>query len=78
MTSRLQQVPPDSEAIVSKGAALTVIIAAASGLQHVLKSSLSPQGTLKMLGDGAGQIKQIASHGGVDRADGHGAGESRT
>jgi len=57
MTSRLQQVSPNSEAIVSKGAALAVNIAAASGLQNVLKSNLGPRGTLKMLVGGAGQIK---------------------
>lgn len=57
MTSRLQQVSPGSEAIVSKGAALAVNIAAASGLQNVLKSNLGPRGTLKMLVGGAGQIK---------------------
>mmetsp|Transcript_3694 Transcript_3694/g.7159 ORF Transcript_3694/g.7159 Transcript_3694/m.7159 type:complete len:552 (-) Transcript_3694:295-1950(-) len=57
MSSRLQQVSPNSEAIVSKGAALAVNIAAASGLQNVLKSNLGPRGTLKMLVGGAGQIK---------------------
>ena len=57
MSSRLQQVSPNAEAIVSKGAALAVNIAASSGLQNVLKSNLGPRGTLKMLVGGAGQIK---------------------
>mmetsp|Transcript_20324 Transcript_20324/g.37304 ORF Transcript_20324/g.37304 Transcript_20324/m.37304 type:complete len:555 (-) Transcript_20324:63-1727(-) len=57
MSSRLNQVSPNAEAIVSKGAALAVNIAAANGLQNVLKSNLGPRGTLKMLVGGAGQIK---------------------
>mmetsp|Transcript_385 Transcript_385/g.744 ORF Transcript_385/g.744 Transcript_385/m.744 type:complete len:567 (-) Transcript_385:204-1904(-) len=56
MTSRLQDLSPNAE-IVSKDAALAVNIAAASGLQNVLKSNLGPRGTLKMLVGGAGQIK---------------------
>jgi len=56
MSSRLQQLSPNAE-VVSKGAALAVNIAAASGLQNVLKSNLGPRGTLKMLVGGAGQIK---------------------
>ncbi|KAL9187316.1 hypothetical protein ACHAXT_001419 [Thalassiosira profunda] len=56
MTSRLQEISPNAE-IVSKSAALAVNIAAASGLQNVLKSNLGPRGTLKMLVGGAGQIK---------------------
>eukprot|EP00574_Skeletonema_japonicum_P014679 CAMPEP_0201714912 /NCGR_PEP_ID=MMETSP0593-20130828/1175_1 /ASSEMBLY_ACC=CAM_ASM_000672 /TAXON_ID=267983 /ORGANISM="Skeletonema japonicum, Strain CCMP2506" /LENGTH=579 /DNA_ID=CAMNT_0048204225 /DNA_START=92 /DNA_END=1831 /DNA_ORIENTATION=- len=54
--SRLQEVSPNAE-IVAKDAALAVNIAAASGLQNVLKSNLGPRGTLKMLVGGAGQIK---------------------
>ncbi|KAL7533100.1 hypothetical protein ACHAXR_005044 [Thalassiosira sp. AJA248-18] len=56
MSSRLQELSPNAE-IVSKGAALAVNIAAANGLQNVLKSNLGPRGTLKMLVGGAGQIK---------------------
>ena len=56
MSSRLQELSPNAE-IVSKQAALAVNIAAASGLQNVLKSNLGPRGTLKMLVGGAGQIK---------------------
>ena len=36
---------------------MAVNIAAATGLQNVLKSNLGPRGTLKMLVGGAGQIK---------------------
>jgi len=54
--SRLQELSPNAE-IVAKDAALAVNIAAASGLQNVLKSNLGPRGTLKMLVGGAGQIK---------------------
>jgi T-complex protein 1 subunit zeta len=56
MSSRLQELSPNAE-IVSKQAALAVNIAAATGLQNVLKSNLGPRGTLKMLVGGAGQIK---------------------
>ncbi|SPO04303.1 chaperonin complex component, TCP-1 zeta subunit (CCT6) [Cephalotrichum gorgonifer] len=40
-----------------RGEALQVNISAAEGLQDVLKSNLGPYGTIKMLVDGAGQIK---------------------
>eukprot|EP00804_Cyclotella_cryptica_P015697 CCRYP_018920-RA/>CCRYP_018920-RA protein AED:0.22 eAED:0.22 QI:167/1/1/1/1/1/2/198/547 len=56
MSSRLKELSPNAE-IVSAGAALSVNIAASSGLQNVLKSNLGPRGTLKMLVGGAGQIK---------------------
>jgi len=46
-----------SAEIVSKQAARAVNIAAATGLQNVLKTNLGPRGTLKMLVGGAGQIK---------------------
>ena len=49
MGSRLQELSPNAE-IVSKDAALQVNIAAANGLQNVLKSNLGPRGTLKMVG----------------------------
>ncbi|EJK56418.1 hypothetical protein THAOC_23695, partial [Thalassiosira oceanica] len=41
MGSRLQELSPNAE-IVSKDAALQVNIAAANGLQNVLKSNLGP------------------------------------
>jgi hypothetical protein len=56
MTSRVHDINPNAE-IVSKAAARAVNIAAASGLQGVLKTNLGPRGTLKMLVGGAGQIK---------------------
>ena len=43
--------------IVSSSQCLQVNVAAARGLQMVLKSNLGPRGTLKMLVGGAGQIK---------------------
>lgn len=54
--SRLQELSPDAE-VVSGHAALAVNMAAANGLQNVLKTNLGPRGTLKMLVGGAGQIK---------------------
>jgi T-complex protein 1 subunit zeta len=56
MTSRLHDVNPNAE-IVSKAEARSVNVAAAAGLQAVLKTNLGPRGTLKMLVGGAGQIK---------------------
>ena len=56
MSSRLDELSPNAE-IVSKAAARAVNVAAAVGLQNVLKSNLGPRGTLKMLVGGAGQIK---------------------
>jgi len=56
MTSRVHDINPNAE-IVSKAAARSVNLAAASGLQNVLKTNLGPRGTLKMLVGGAGQIK---------------------
>ena len=56
MSSRLQELAPNAE-IVSKDQARAVNVAAASGLQDVLKTNLGPRGTLKMLVGGAGQIK---------------------
>jgi len=47
---------PNAE-IVAQGQCLQVNVAAARGLQMVLKSNLGPRGTLKMLVGGAGQIK---------------------
>lgn len=54
--SRLQELSPNAE-IVSQAEARAVNVAAAMGLQNVLKSNLGPRGTLKMLVGGAGQIK---------------------
>lgn len=56
MSSRLQELSPNAE-IVSKDQARAVNVAAAGGLQDVLKTNLGPRGTLKMLVGGAGQIK---------------------
>lgn len=56
MGSRLQELSPNAE-IVSKAQARAVNVAAAVGLQNVLKTNLGPRGTLKMLVGGAGQIK---------------------
>lgn len=56
MSSRLQELSPNAE-VVSGYAALAVNMAAANGLQNVLKTNLGPRGTLKMLVGGAGQIK---------------------
>jgi len=56
MSSRLQDVSPNAE-VVSRAAARAVNVAAAVGLQNVLKTNLGPRGTLKMLVGGAGQIK---------------------
>ena len=54
--SRLQELTPHAEVISGKQAR-AVNVAAAMGLQAVLKSNLGPRGTLKMLVGGAGQIK---------------------
>ncbi|ETO07830.1 t-complex protein 1 zeta subunit [Reticulomyxa filosa] len=43
--------------VISKHHALSANIAAAKGMMNVLKSNLGPNGTLKMLVGGAGQIK---------------------
>lgn len=49
-------VNPNAE-IVASSQCLQVNVAAARGLQSVLKTNLGPRGTLKMLVGGAGQIK---------------------
>ena len=56
MAARLEDLNPNAE-IVSKAAARAVNVAAAQGLQGVLKTNLGPRGPLKMLVGGAGQIK---------------------
>ncbi len=43
--------------VVASAQCLQVNVAAARGLQAVLKTNLGPRGTLKMLVGGAGQIK---------------------
>ena len=54
--SSLELINPNAEHI-SKQQALLINMAAAKGLQSVLRSNLGPKGTLKMLVGGAGQIK---------------------
>ena len=49
-------VNPNAE-IVAQSQCLQVNVAAARGLQSVVKTNLGPRGTLKMLVGGAGQIK---------------------
>ncbi|CAN0032064.1 unnamed protein product [Ascophyllum nodosum] len=56
MAAPTRFVSPNAE-VVSKTQALMVNVAAARGLQNVLKTNLGPRGTLKMLVGGAGQIK---------------------
>lgn len=56
MATAAKLVNPNAE-VVAKDDALAVNVAAAKGLQNVLKSNLGPRGTLKMLVGGAGQIK---------------------
>lgn len=54
--SSVQTINPNAER--TGGAhALEINVAAAQGLQEVLKSNLGPRGTLKMLVDGAGSVK---------------------
>ncbi|CAG8509890.1 933_t:CDS:10 [Gigaspora rosea] len=52
----VQLINPKSE-VARRGQALQLNITAAIGLQDVLKSNLGPKGTIKMLVDGAGNIK---------------------
>jgi T-complex protein 1 subunit zeta len=56
MSSSLQLLNPRAESL-RRAAALQVNTAAAQGLQQVLETNLGPKGTLKMLVDGAGNIK---------------------
>ncbi|CAG8746366.1 14238_t:CDS:2, partial [Funneliformis mosseae] len=55
-SSAIQLINPKSE-VARRGQALQLNITAAVGLQDVLKSNLGPKGTIKMLVDGAGNIK---------------------
>jgi T-complex protein 1 subunit zeta len=54
--SAVQTINPNAERTGSAHA-LQINVAAAQGLQEVLKSNLGPRGTLKMLVDGAGSVK---------------------
>ena len=55
-TKATNLINPNAE-IVASSQCLMVNVAAARGLQGVLKTNLGPRGTLKMLVGGAGQIK---------------------
>ncbi|CAH1763077.1 7586_t:CDS:2 [Entrophospora sp. SA101] len=55
-SSAVQLINPKSE-VARRGQALQINITGAIGLQDVLKSNLGPKGTIKMLVDGAGNIK---------------------
>ncbi|CAG8621325.1 7630_t:CDS:10 [Dentiscutata erythropus] len=55
-SAAVQLINPKSE-VARRGQALQLNITAAIGLQDVLKSNLGPKGTIKMLVDGAGNIK---------------------
>ncbi|KAI1796520.1 chaperonin-containing T-complex zeta subunit Cct6 [Ganoderma leucocontextum] len=56
MSSSIELINPKAES-VRRAAALQVNTTGAMGLANVVKSNLGPRGTLKMLVDGAGQIK---------------------
>ncbi|GJE94460.1 chaperonin-containing T-complex zeta subunit [Phanerochaete sordida] len=56
MASSIELINPKAES-VRRAAALQVNITGAMGLANVVKGNLGPRGTLKMLVDGAGQIK---------------------
>lgn len=56
MASSIELINPKAESI-RRAAALQVNINGAMGLASVVKGNLGPRGTLKMLVDGAGQIK---------------------
>ncbi|GMF00063.1 unnamed protein product [Ambrosiozyma monospora] len=56
MSSSIQLLNPKAESL-RREQALQVNITAAQGLQDVLSTNLGPKGTLKMLVDGAGNIK---------------------
>ncbi|TEB38409.1 T-complex protein 1 zeta subunit [Coprinellus micaceus] len=56
MSSSIELINPKAES-VRRAAALQVNTTGAMGLANVVKGNLGPRGTLKMLVDGAGQIK---------------------
>jgi len=57
MATKAQNLVNPNAEIVASSQCLMVNVAAARGLQAVLKTNLGPRGTLKMLVGGAGQIK---------------------
>jgi len=57
MASALKMVNPKADAASSKGQALAINTGAAKGLAEVLKSNIGPTGTMKMLVDGAGDVR---------------------
>merc|ERR1712057_66002 len=57
MASALKMVNPNADAASKKGQALAIKTGAAKGLAEVLKSNLGPTGTMKMLVDGAGDVR---------------------
>merc|ERR1712144_32123 len=57
MASALKMVNPNADAASSKGQALAINTGAAKGLAEVLKSNIGPTGTMKMLVDGAGDVR---------------------
>ena len=57
MSSRAIHKVNENADVISSKHALSVNIAAARSLMNILKTNLGPQGTLKMLVGGAGQIK---------------------
>jgi TCP-1/cpn60 chaperonin family len=54
--SAISMVNPNAE-VTRKAQALLINVNAARGLQEVMKSNLGPRGTLKMLVDGAANVK---------------------
>jgi T-complex protein 1 subunit zeta len=56
-SSALKMVNPKADAASSKGQALAINTAAAKGLAEVLRTNLGPTGTMKMLVDGAGDVR---------------------
>merc|ERR1711959_506711 len=57
MASALKMVNPKADAASSKGQALAINTGAAKGLAEVLRTNIGPTGTMKMLVDGAGDVK---------------------
>merc|ERR1711959_787891 len=57
MSSALKMVNPKADAASAKGQALAINTAAAKGLAEVLRTNLGPTGTMKMLVDGAGDVR---------------------
>merc|ERR1712178_507257 len=57
MSSALMMVNPTADAASSKGQALAINTNAAKGLSEALRTNLGPTGTMKMLVDGAGDVR---------------------